>query len=248
MTTGLGQLNLWFLDPFLFKGSLYAFFHLKHSGFQVLSSAHIVGLSPSFLPGCFLPLNNHFHLLNQVFGADPTGFGCLFIKNTIIQGLHNSDRARGVGMVRIIPSGVSNASVPRVERQRGDQERLPDIHETDAEEYLDAPDYVDPVSAFSGPMAQFYVESVRENAVLERITSASGREMNIAGFDDSSGRTSLPSENEEEWDDRLHGEVHSARTYGGHEDFVSRDADFSGRGTLIFASLLGTFTGKIHVA
>lgn len=178
--------------------------------------------------------------MNQVFGADPTGFGCLFIKNSIIQGLHNSDRARGVGMVRIIPSGVSNASLPRDEGERGDQERLPDIHETDAEEYLDAPVYVDPVSAFSGPMAQFYVESVREKAVLERIT-ASGRDMNIAGFDDSSGRISLPSENEEEWDDRLHGESHSGRIHGGHEDFVSQDADFSGRGTFIFTGLLCTF-------
>ncbi|KAG0568910.1 hypothetical protein KC19_6G051200 [Ceratodon purpureus] len=166
----------------------------------------------------------------KVFGADPTGFGCLFIKNSIIQGLHNSDRARGVGMVRIIPSGVSNASLPRDEGQQGDQERLPDIHEADAEEYLDAPDYVDPVSAFSGPITQFYVESVREKAVLERIT-ASGRDMNIAGFDDSSGRISLPSENEEEWDDRgsIHGEGHSGRIHGGHEDFVSQDADFSGR-------------------
>lgn len=185
------------------------------------------------------------HLLNQVFGADPTGFGCLFIKNSIIQGLHNSDRARGVGMVRIIPSGVSNASLPRDEGQR-----LPDIHETDVEEYLDAADYVDPVSAFSGPMTPFFVDTVREKAVIERIT-ASGREMNIAGFDDSSGRISLPSENEEEWDDRLHGESHNERTDGGNtndEDLVSQDADFSGRGTFIFTGLLVTFSGFLHFA
>jgi hypothetical protein len=185
-------------------------------------------------------LNNRPHFLNQVFGADPTGFGCLFIKNSIIQCLHNSDRARGVGMVRIIPSGVPNASLPRDKGQRGEQEHLRDIHETDAEEYLDAADYVDPVSAFSGPMAQFYVDSVQEKAVLERIT-ASGREINIAGFDDSSGRTSLPSEYQEEWDDRLHGESHSGSSHGGHEDFVSQDADFSGRGAFIFTGLLGAF-------
>jgi len=135
-------------------------------------------------------------------------------------------------MVRIIPSGVSSMSLPRDEGQRGDQERLPDIHETETEEYLDAADYVDPVSAFSGPMAPFYVDTVREMAVIDRIT-ASGREMNIAGFDDSSGRISLPSENEEDWD---HGESHSeVKTHGGHrndEDFVAQDhGDFSGRGT-----------------
>lgn len=189
-------------------------------------------------------MNNRPDLF-QVFGADPTGFGCLFIKNSIIQCLHNSDRARGVGMVRIIPSGVPNASLPRDEGQRGDQERLPDIHETETEEYLDAADYVDPVSAFSGPMAPFYVDSVRGMAVIDRIT-ASGREMNIAGFDDSSGRTSLPSENEEDWDDRLHGESHSGiRTHGGHrneEDSISQDhGDFSGRGTFILTVILRYF-------
>lgn len=143
-------------------------------------------------------------------------------------------------MVRIIPAGVPNSSLPRDEGQRGSQERLPDIHETETEEYFqDAPDYVDPVSAFSGPMAQYYVDSVREMAVIDRITS-SGREMNIAGFDDSSGRTSLPSENEEDWDDRLHGEsAHSGvSTRSGptneEEQFVSQDpGNLSEKGAFI---------------
>ncbi|XP_024396536.1 uncharacterized protein [Physcomitrium patens] len=163
----------------------------------------------------------------KVFGADPTGFGCLFIHNSIIQGLHNSDSARSVGMVRILPSAMSNVQLAGGEEQLEDPERLPDIHEMDAEEYLDAADYVEPVSAFSGPMSQFYVDSVRE-AIFDRIT-ASGREMNIAGFDDASGRTSHPSENEDEWDDRLHGESYrgtgSARN---DEDFGHRDV-FCGR-------------------
>nr|PNR59495.1 hypothetical protein PHYPA_002286 [Physcomitrium patens] len=158
----------------------------------------------------------------KVFGADPTGFGCLFIKNSVIQDLHNSDRARGVGMVRIIPSAVSNVSLARGEGQQGDPERLPDIYEADTEQYLDASDYVDPVSAFSGPISQSYVNSVREKAILKRIT-ASGRDMNIAGFDDASARSSLPFENEEEWDDRLHGESHSgAWSVRNDEDFVTR--------------------------
>jgi selenocysteine lyase/cysteine desulfurase len=41
----------------------------------------------------------------KVFGSDPTGFGCLVIKKTVLQTLGDSSRARAIGMVRIVPMG-----------------------------------------------------------------------------------------------------------------------------------------------
>ncbi|EFJ10636.1 hypothetical protein SELMODRAFT_42402, partial [Selaginella moellendorffii] len=38
----------------------------------------------------------------KVFGADPSGFGCLFIKRSAIKCLHNTTRARSVGMVKLL--------------------------------------------------------------------------------------------------------------------------------------------------
>lgn len=47
---------------------------------------------PDFIVGSFY----------KVFGSDPTGFGCLVIKKSVIRGLGNSSRARAIGMVRIV--------------------------------------------------------------------------------------------------------------------------------------------------
>eukprot|EP00249_Psilotum_nudum_P022858 c28662_g1_i1 orf=379-3414(-) len=47
----------------------------------------------------------------KVYGSDPTGFGCLFIKNSAIRCLHNSSAARGVGMVRLVPLPVSTPNL-----------------------------------------------------------------------------------------------------------------------------------------
>ncbi len=74
-----------------------------------------------------------------MFGADPTGFGCLFIKNSAIPSLQTSSRARGVGMVRIISSGASSsfsaASEQKLECTNGDEEdedtSVPEIMESD---------------------------------------------------------------------------------------------------------------------
>jgi hypothetical protein len=41
----------------------------------------------------------------KVFGFDPTGFGCLVIKKTVLQTLGDSSRARAIGMVRIVSMG-----------------------------------------------------------------------------------------------------------------------------------------------
>ncbi|RWR74195.1 hypothetical protein CKAN_00251400 [Cinnamomum micranthum f. kanehirae] len=39
----------------------------------------------------------------RVFGSDPTGFGCLLIKKSVIGSLQNQCRTAGSGMVRIVP-------------------------------------------------------------------------------------------------------------------------------------------------
>lgn len=144
----------------------------------------------------------------KVFGGDPTGFGCLFIKSSIIQDLHTSDRARGVGMVRIIPSRSSNVPPASDEGQRGGEEQLTDDLEIVPDVYVDAADYVNPVSAFSGPMAQVHADSIGEEAVSDRI-SASDREMNVALSDDGCRPTFLVSDDEEK--DPLHGEIYSRK-------------------------------------
>ncbi|XP_024524193.1 uncharacterized protein LOC9643715 [Selaginella moellendorffii] len=74
----------------------------------------------------------------KVFGADPSGFGCLFIKRSAIKCLHNTTRARSVGMVKLLSCPSS---------QLGEEERpeFPPGLERD----------VDPsnVSSFSGPLS-----------------------------------------------------------------------------------------------
>ncbi|KAG1347949.1 hypothetical protein COCNU_06G017780 [Cocos nucifera] len=39
----------------------------------------------------------------RVFGSDPTGFGCLLIKKSVMGSLHNPNGGTGSGMVRIVP-------------------------------------------------------------------------------------------------------------------------------------------------
>ncbi|KAG0575438.1 hypothetical protein M758_5G004800 [Ceratodon purpureus] len=56
---------------------------------------------PDFIVGSFY----------KVFGFDPTGFGCLVIKKSVIQSLGDSSRARAIGMVRIVSTaGTSSTS------------------------------------------------------------------------------------------------------------------------------------------
>lgn len=108
-------------------------------------------------------------------------------------------------MVRIIPSGATILSPVRSEGEK-EQEQIPEVDE----EYMDADDwaagkFVDPVSSFSGPVTQFYVQDVKEKEILSRIAGPRS-ELNIAGFDDGSSRTS---EIEEEGGavDRMQGET-----------------------------------------
>lgn len=140
----------------------------------------------------------------QVFGTDPTGFGCLFIKNSVIQNLHNSSRARGVGMVRIIPTGPLNSPAKQQQERLSSLDAPELLSEETDDLYVDAADYyVEPVSSFSGPLKQSFLDNLKEHAILDRIT-ASGKEMNIVGFDDGSGRTSVPSEFDDELLDGPH--------------------------------------------
>jgi hypothetical protein len=138
-----------------------------------------------------------------VFGADPTGFGCLFIKNSVIQSLQTSSRARGVGMVRIVPLGASNSFSPafsegkiEVQHEDGDADSknedsfVPeDMQADEIEEFLDAEDWSSPgnnadsVSSYSDPVSHF---STRHGSSLDRMSTGgsvnSGRNSEIGSI------------------------------------------------------------------
>ena len=94
-------------------------------------------------------------------------------------------------MVRII---ASNPSLPLRPEGQIEQERLPDIFERDMEEYVDATDFVDPVSSFSGPVAQYYLDDYKEKNSLE--SRSSRNHHSILGYDDHYGSSEI----EEEWE------------------------------------------------
>ncbi|CAM6050223.1 unnamed protein product [Sphagnum compactum] len=139
----------------------------------------------------------------KVFGADPTGFGCLFIKNSVIQSLQTSSRARGVGMVRIVPLGASNPFSPalsegKIEGQYEDGDAdsenedsfVPeDMQADEIEEFLDAEDWSSPgnnadsVSSYSDPVSHF---STRHGSSVDRMSTGgsvnSGRNSEIGSI------------------------------------------------------------------
>ncbi|KAL2623225.1 hypothetical protein R1flu_003430 [Riccia fluitans] len=80
----------------------------------------------------------------KVFGIEPSGFGCLFIKNSAIRSLHNSSRA--VGLVRIISGCYSPTT--------GDQSR--NSEEDFQPSAWGLHQQVGMISSFSGPVSSFY--------------------------------------------------------------------------------------------
>lgn len=64
-------------------------------GAKAMDSLGLNLFHPDFIVGSFY----------KVFGSDPTGFGCLVIKKSLIRSLGDSSRARAIGMVRIVSSG-----------------------------------------------------------------------------------------------------------------------------------------------
>ena len=64
-------------------------------GAKAMDSLGLNLFHPDFIIGSFY----------KVFGFDPTGFGCLVIKKSLIRSLGDSSRARAIGMVRIVSSG-----------------------------------------------------------------------------------------------------------------------------------------------
>ncbi|KAI5063825.1 hypothetical protein GOP47_0020495 [Adiantum capillus-veneris] len=95
----------------------------------------------------------------KVFGADPSGFGCLFIKNTAMQSVQNQSGAVALGIVRIIPYpndwSSSESSIENPEEAEG-----PIIPEDDEDEVTDfefpkSSQLIQGVPSFSGPMLGF---------------------------------------------------------------------------------------------
>eukprot|EP00252_Welwitschia_mirabilis_P009277 TRINITY_DN21730_c0_g1_i1.p1 TRINITY_DN21730_c0_g1~~TRINITY_DN21730_c0_g1_i1.p1 ORF type:complete len:1015 (-),score=241.37 TRINITY_DN21730_c0_g1_i1:172-3216(-) len=98
----------------------------------------------------------------KVFGSDPTGFGCLFIKNTALGCLQNKVTATGSGMVRIVPAlppdpmDCADGHVSAVEE--GEDEIV-----EDDDCGIDLQGGGNHLPAFSGPFSSVQVRDVFEN-------------------------------------------------------------------------------------
>ncbi|KAL2650362.1 hypothetical protein R1flu_018490 [Riccia fluitans] len=127
----------------------------------------------------------------KVFGSDPTGFGCLLIKNSAIQSLHNSSRARAVGMVRIVSVSPADGPVARY-AEAEEQELEPSSWRVDQQVG---------VSSFSGPVSSFYSEGNMKKGILpnskEKVSSAWPK-LHKSGEIQSSGYLRSESEIQEE--------------------------------------------------
>eukprot|EP01018_Ginkgo_biloba_P025937 Gb_02844 [translate_table: standard] len=76
----------------------------QQNGWHVLLDAGALG--PKDMDSLGLSLFSPDFIITsfyKVFGGDPTGFGCLFIKKSVMGTLENHDGAPDVGMVRIFP-------------------------------------------------------------------------------------------------------------------------------------------------
>eukprot|EP01018_Ginkgo_biloba_P016084 Gb_37045 [translate_table: standard] len=133
--------------------------HAQQNGWHVLLDACALGpkdmdsLGLSFFRPDFI-ICSFF----KVYGEDPTGFGCLFMKNSSLLSLHSSTVARGVGMVKIVPI----KRVPTIVPVGDGDEKNHEVHERQSvgarETQLE--DYgILTVSSFSGPVSLLDRES-----------------------------------------------------------------------------------------
>ncbi|KAG6545985.1 hypothetical protein Mapa_012647 [Marchantia paleacea] len=149
----------------------------------------------------------------KVFGTDPTGFGCLFIKKSAFHSLHNSSRARAVGMVRIVSISNNPTNGPD-EREAEDEEFQRSAWQLDQQAGM---------SSFSGPVSSFYAEAdakklkspVNEDSnhhAASKLPKSNGRRV---GEIENSGQLRRVSEIEEE---SYAEEVHSGRLSSGYHN------------------------------
>lgn len=100
----------------------------------------------------------------KVFGSDPTGFGCLFIKNTVLGCLQNKVSATGTGMVRIIPvspqylSDIPEGRDATAQEEDGSNESGLDDDDCGIEFHGGSQ-----LPAFSGPFSSVHVRDVFES-------------------------------------------------------------------------------------
>ncbi|KAH7352581.1 hypothetical protein KP509_19G052700 [Ceratopteris richardii] len=95
----------------------------------------------------------------KVFGADPSGFGCLFIKNTAMRSVQNQAGAPAPGIVRIIPFPIdwsSNESLSEsIETPEGSIAPEKEQEEEIDFEFPKSSHLIQGVPSFSGPMLGF---------------------------------------------------------------------------------------------
>ncbi|KAH9308078.1 hypothetical protein KI387_035989, partial [Taxus chinensis] len=154
--------------------------HAQKNGWHVLLDASAFGLKDMDSLGfsMFLP---EFIICSfyKVYGEDPTGFGCLFIKKSVMSCLHTSSAARGIGMVKIVPICRDVPPVPaNDEIHDGLCSETPDANV----QILESPDWgfknkqVFNLRSFSGPVSAVYrgeqskksVNNITENELFHK--------------------------------------------------------------------------------
>ncbi|KAH7388534.1 hypothetical protein KP509_16G080600 [Ceratopteris richardii] len=95
----------------------------------------------------------------KVFGADPSGFGCLFIRNTAMQSVQNHSGAPAPGIVRIIPFPIDWSSSESTGEivEAAETSDIPEDDEcSDSDfEFPNGSQLIQGVPSFSGPMLGF---------------------------------------------------------------------------------------------
>ncbi|XP_057841640.1 uncharacterized protein LOC131051241 isoform X1 [Cryptomeria japonica] len=105
----------------------------------------------------------------KVYGTDPTGFGCLFVKKSSVHVLDNSAVTAGVGMVNIMPI----KRIPLPVSSREGEEEIQEVHEKYVESEASSLDHhkLVTVSSFSGPVS--ILQTAKRKEILEHEESES---------------------------------------------------------------------------
>ncbi|PKA56803.1 Molybdenum cofactor sulfurase [Apostasia shenzhenica] len=106
----------------------------------------------------------------RVFGSDPTGFGCLLIKKSVMGCLQNQNGGTGSGIVRIVPvfpEYLSDSAEGLDDFVGEDKERMNDSEEL----LLRAPNQQSQMPAFSGAYTSAQVEDVIQ-AEMDQVNSS----------------------------------------------------------------------------
>ncbi|GLJ24952.1 hypothetical protein SUGI_0477580 [Cryptomeria japonica] len=136
--------------------------HAQRNGWHVLLDASALGSKDMDSLGLSLVMPEFIVFsFYKVYGENPTGFGCLFIKKSVIPYLHTSSAARGIGMVKIVPicKGISTAPANN-EIQEGLCSERPDANGGSKNKQLLT------LTSSSGPISELHKGDQAQSSVI----------------------------------------------------------------------------------